>query len=170
MSEAIELVIRDLLLAEGNSDRVAKSLVKRLKSAAPNRKERIGFVHFLIQCGYYREVLELYLEWLKEVLSMPLYPFYFLLHQSGFRPGEEFIRQIFNGQDSAQPENKISSYIKWEAHDSRFIELKQVHVSKLQKKQKQRKSRHFEKLEYLRDNRMLGEEEKFLDELIYLYP
>lgn len=170
MSEAIELAIRDLLLTEGDSDRVAQSLYRRLTEDAPNRKERAEFLNYLIHSGYYSEAFEIYRHWFKTSFPIPLTPFCHLLYLSGFKPGKIFLDQLFKLNEVSANENKVRTFPPWEDLDFRFVEIKKNIANELLEKNQQKRLRDFEKLEYLRINRMIAEEEKYLDELIALYP
>jgi hypothetical protein len=170
LSEALEVAIRDLLMSQKDSDLVAQSLLKRLAIESPSRSERQTFLNFLVHAGYGAEILKLYENWFKEKKHIPLYAFCYVLHRSGFKPGAEFIKNLFVAQSNVLPEDRLTHFLPWEAFDPRLIDIKNSTYNHLQNESSRRKQKHIDKLEYYRVNRMIEEEERLLNELVVMYP
>lgn len=170
MTEAFETALRDLLISEGRTDRVAEILQQRLLNSPLNHQERRSFMNFLIQAGHYRKALEVYAHWFREKISSPLYSFCYLLHSSKFQPRPEFFKALFAAVKHADEEDRPTHFLPWETLDARFSELKGKTLDKWKTKARELKQRLYEKLEYVRANRMIEQEEKLLDELAQKYP
>jgi tetratricopeptide (TPR) repeat protein len=170
LSESYENAIRDLLFNAKDSRRVADSLIKRLKAESSNLRERTAFVRFLINGGYFKEVLELYTVWFKEKRRLPLYEFCFLLNASGFKPSSDFLKNIFLGHKHLGEESNFTHFMAWEEHDSQLAEMRRRKLADFIAAEAERKKSLLDRLEYYRVNRMIEEEEKLLNELILYYP
>ncbi len=169
MSSAdLERTLRDLLVIEGTSERVALNLIKRMTTTPPTRKERLAFVHFLIHAGFYRETLALFIDWFKEKKRLPLMAFCHLLQRSGFRPKAEFIAQLFLAVDEV--EEPLFHFSAWETIDPRFAALREKVFHDVMINAAEHKQKLIAKLDYFQQNRMIEEEQRLIDELVAVYP
>jgi hypothetical protein len=169
LSEALEVAIRDLLLSEGSSERVAQLLIPRLLVEA-SRKERNAFVNFLIHAGLIKEAFEFYKKWIKEKLSFRMMPFLLITHHIGIKPDPQFLNFLFLMRSEFKDEDQFHQFLSWESVGPRLIEIKENQRRKLSHDVVERKAKHLEKLEYYRNSRMIEEEERFLNEMIKMYP
>jgi hypothetical protein len=166
----IELVIRDLLLAYKDSKIVAQKIIERLKTEKMNRNDRKAFVAFLINHGFYNEAYTLFADWFTEKKRVPLRHFVFALHRSGFRPGRDFLRYLFEAQNELEEKDRIRTFAPWEEFSSQLAQMRNDLVRDLEERLVRRRREHFEKLEFLREQRMIKEEERLLIKLSERYP
>ncbi len=170
MSQEIEHILRDLLLSEKDSDKVAAKVISRLKTDSMGRRERATFLAFLVNAGFYHEVYELYLTWFPQKKRLVWRALLSVLHRSGFRPGKDFLNFLFDAQNSIEPKERLSTFSPWEDLDSRFATLRAETVRQLENKIVSRRREMFDKLEYVQNQRMIEEEERLLGRLEELYP
>lgn len=170
MSQGLESAIRDLLIVNGDSDRVAKALIKRMQTESPSRNERLAFTQFLIHAGYYTEVLQFFADWFKEGDRIPLYAFCYLLYITGNKPNAEFLKYLFIAQYELHPEDKLKHVDFWSELSAEFTKIKNHTINEYKLEASRLKERLYTKLEYYRNHRMIQEEEKLLDEMILRYP
>lgn len=170
MSEALEMAIRDLLISEGNSNRVAESFIKRIFRDGTEPAEVESFLNFLIQAGYYQELLKFFAHELRLKHTVHLLALCHLLHKSGFQPHSDFLNSLFIAQDNSKESYTLSHYSPWESLDPRFVELKATTLNKLREHHLAERESLIQKLEFFRNHRMLEEEKKLLLELANRYP
>ena len=82
----------------------------------------------------------------------------------------EFLKNFFEIYKNFNGHSLLTHFLPWETLDPRFIDLKNATVDKLTHIAKERKEKYLIKLDYLRANRMIEEEEKLLDKLVKFYP
>ncbi len=162
-------MIRDILISQGSPEKTAAALHDRLLKEPLQRKERIAFMTFLIHCGFYKEALEVFSVWLKKRTPVSLRLFCLLLQRSGFKPGIDFLNPLFAAHTES-PDHNLEHFQPWVTFDKRFTELRLKKERQLVELARERKEKLIEKLGYLRANRMIDEEERLLNELIFLYP
>jgi hypothetical protein len=170
LSEALETAIRDILINEKDTSRVAEELFGRMDVDEETlTDERTAFTNFLINAGHYEEVIKLYSRWFKKKESHSLRSFCYTLNKNGFTPNETFSNYLFKAKkESAE---KLDLWLSdWEGYDRRFAAEKKTAVQSAQKQYDSIKKNLFNKLEYLRANRMINEEEKLIDQLIVMMP
>ncbi len=170
MQPEIELVIRDLLLAHKDNKIVAQKIIERLKTEKMNRNEKKTFVAFLINQGMYREVYALFTDWFTEKKRIPLRHFLFTLNRSGFRPGRDFLRYLFEAQNELEEKDRFRTFAPWEDLSSQISQMRADLVRDLEERMVKRRREYFDKLEFLRDQRMIKEEERLLKKLAERYP
>jgi tetratricopeptide (TPR) repeat protein len=168
LSEDVERTLRDLLISEGSSEKVARNLIERMKKESPARKERWAFAHFLIHAGFYKDLLGLYADWFREKNRIPLMAFCHLLNLSGFRPKAEFLKQLFVAIDETEEPQFVFS--PWVEIDPRFEVLHQKAFESVMHNAEVHRQKLSAKLEYFRVNRMIDEEARLLDEMLEIYP
>ena len=173
-SDDFERVFRDLLVTEGSSDRVALELLNRLRRDPTTPQQRKAYVQFLIQAGYNHQTLQLFEDWFRNTSdkpiagALPLREFCELLHSSGYRPKAEFLIHMLAAVDEV--EEPQFYFTDWETLDPRFKTLKEKAFTAVMVKAAAHKEALLTKLDYYRQNRMLDEETRLIDELIETYP
>ena len=170
MSEIFERTIRDLLLDEGNSDRVADNLLHRLRIESPGLKQREAFLGFIVNAGYAKYAMELYQLWFTEKRRIPLFAFCYTLEKSGFEPRAEFFKQLLKANSSAEESSPLTHFTPWENLEPQLSELKRNTAEKLREEAQEHYRQQTAKLEYLRINRMIDEERSLLDQMLMAYP
>lgn len=170
MHSDIEIVIRDLLIAHKDNARVAAQIIERLKSEKMNRQHRKALLSFLIHIGFYSEAYELFSTWFLEKKRIPFRHFLFILHRSGFKPGKEFLKYVVKAQNELEEKDRAETFAPWEDVSSHFSQNRAARIRGLEDSVVQKRREHFDKLEFLREQRMIQEEEKLLNRLAEIYP
>lgn len=168
MPESFEAVIRDLLVHEKNSDQLASQLILKIESGTLQHAELVAYLNFLVHAGYKKSAIEILTHLFQGQRPIPLMTFCFILQQSGFKPGREFIKHIVSAQKEQNPADQLKYFYPWE-HDSFFSKLRKDTIEQNIVANKERKMRYIDKLEYLRNNRMINEEEKLINEIAEEY-
>lgn len=170
MSENLERTIRNLLLDEGNSDRVADNLLHRLRIESPGLKQREAFLAFIVNAGFAKYAMELYNIWFTEKRRIPFYPFCRILEDNGFQPKPEFFKHLLKANASAEESSPILYFTPWEEREPAFARLKQASVDQIRQDAKEHYRQQLAKLDYLRLNRMIDEEQALLDQMLFAHP
>ncbi len=170
MSETFERTIRDLLLDEGNSDRVADNLLHRLRIESPGLKQRETFLAFIVNAGFAKYAMELYQLWFTEKRRIPFYPLCHILEQSGFQPRSEFLKHLLEANASAEESSPIPYFTAWEEREPSFVRLKKATADQIRQEAHEHYKQQLAKLDYLRVNRMIDEEQALLDQMLFAYP
>lgn len=170
MSEALETAIRDILINEKNTSRVAEELFGRLDvDEETQNDERTAFTNFLINAGHYEEVIKLYSRWFKKKEAHSFRSFCYTLNKNGFTPNETFSNYLFKAKKESNEKSDLW-LSDWEGYDRRFVAEKKSAIENAIKQYDSIKKSLLNKLEYLRANRMINEEEKLIDQLIVMMP
>ncbi len=170
MSEVFERAIRDMLLDEGNSDRVADNLLHRLRAESPGLKQRQAFLAFIINSGNAEFAMELYQLWFAEKRRIPFYPYCYLLAQSGFQPRPEFFKQLIAAHSAAEDSSPIEYFSAWEASCDELRQMKKQYYDAQKADARHHYQQQLSKLEYLKIHRMIDEERSLLEQLMFAYP
>ncbi len=169
-TESFEVVLRDLLLNESDSNRLAGTILRRLQNESPSASEMHAFINFLIHAGYRQSVVNILAELFQAQRPVPLLTFSHVLYRSGFRPNHVFLQHLLQANDHQKPAERLPHFYPWETLEPQLKAIRQNTITHLIKTQGDRKQRLLEKLEYLRNNRMIEEEEKLLRDLVQMYP
>lgn len=159
-----------MLLHEKDSEPVVKKVEERLRSGSFTRSELRTYLSFLLNAGRYQECYQLFLKWFGEEKKILWRIFFWILHRSGFKPGRPFMDQLFRANVKLGDQDQIPRYAPWDDLDPRMREVSEQHYSALTRRQKSRREELYEKLEYVRAQRMIEQEEKLLDALEALDP
>lgn len=170
MHADFELALRDLLLAHKDSRVVAEKILKRMQSESLNRSEKKTFLAFLINCGFYKEAYLLFADWFREKKRIPIRSMLSILYLSGFKPGRDFLKYLFEAQAELDEKDKLLTFAPWEEASSQIAQLRSQLIRELEENQVRERREAFDKLEYLKEQRMIHEEDRLLQTMRQRYP
>lgn len=168
MSASYEAVIRDLLIQEKSSDHLVSLLTRKIENESPPHSELVAYLNFLVHAGYKKTSIEILNRLFNGQRAIPLTTFCYVLHHSGFKPGQEFIKHLLSAQQAQKLSDQMKYFHPWEQLPF-FKNLREQTTKQIQEENIEHKKRHLEKLEYLRNNRMIDEEEKLINEVSQMY-
>ena len=165
MQAEIELALRDLLRSEKNPQKVAEKVIQRLKSEKMGRAERKTFIAFLINQGLYKETYPLFTEWFLEKKRIPFRFFLSLLHRSGFKPGRDFLKYFEEAQNELEEKDQVVTFAPWAEYSNYLSQRQSNLVRSLEETLVRRRREAFDKLEFLKAQRLIAEEERLLKQM-----
>lgn len=170
MQTEIELALRDLLYSEKNTTRAVEKILERLRTTSMGRRDRATFLAFVLNAGYYQPAFELFKVWFREEKRLMWRAFFSILFRSGFKPGRQFVDRVFEAQTQLEEKDRMTAFAPWENIDPRWQDFNRHHRQILSQREKTRREELYEKLEFVRAQRMIEQEDKILKQLELIDP
>lgn len=171
MRPELELAIHDLLVVGKDSHLVSEQIVDKLIKDSHQFKQKSALIQFVIRSGNFSGAYKVFQKWFETKQKVPWQDFLNLVYKSKALPVEaEFLSYFFQALEETDSKGQLTVLKHWEEYDSRFSMFAEQFRNNLYAEAKSIEEQNLEKLQYFKNNRMLGAEEKLLRELLLAYP
>ncbi len=167
---SVEFRIRKLLNEKRKTEQIVEELLNLAASPDCSNKEISEITQFLIQMGMYKDAFRQYPRrfYEQKLITWPHFIEILRLHE--IKPDKEILEAIFIGAQKLKKESALVLQRGWDPFEVRFKEIRralwQEKVEELDKK----KHSLLQKLEFLRNQRMMGEEKKVFKKFLEMFP
>lgn len=168
--ESIEVQIRNLLLENATPAEIVTQLADQVLDSEITDADRHAVFAFIMNAGFDREFLNCIRNCLKAKKPLAWAMFIEVLARQGQTPSPYVMEAFFKGAKRQSLENEIILARSWDTWDKRFSEKRAEHIKELSQKARNQIDALKEKLQYLRDQRMVEQEQEVLELLIKLAP
>jgi len=168
--ESIEAQIRNLLLENVPAAEIVALLGDQILDSEISDADRHAIFAFVMNAGLDSEFLNYVRNCLSAKKPLAWAMFIEVLARQGQTPSPYVMEAFFKGAKRQSLEHEIILAYSWDTWDKRFSEKRAGHINELLKKARNQIDALKEKLQYLRDQRMVEQEQEVLELLLKLAP
>lgn len=166
MSRRIELQIARELGQGKDPFQVAEALLAGLDPDLTARGDILAAYHFAYHSGYHLAAIKKMARWVEDDHLVPWGVLLEILALHSIRPDDKLLEALFTGVKGADEVALFDRSHSWDGRDRRFQKMHEEYLQSVIDSHQEKKQMLRDKLQFLKEQRIVVEEEKLLERLL----